>query len=133
MRRPGCHRWSVAGQSPRGVAAVAALLADRLARSGGDPCWPVRDEVQRDAAAKELRRRGREATVLWVGFSTTRKTAIVSIAIRSALNIWYAAGIYPQRTSAHALRVSHIPTAHHIFSALRVFIGPKTVPSLTYP
>jgi hypothetical protein len=64
---------------------------------------------------------------------TTRKTAIGSTAIRSALNMWCAADIYPQRISAHALRVNYIPAAHHIFSALRVFVAPKAMPSLTYP
>jgi hypothetical protein len=71
--------------------------------------------------------------VLALDAFTTRKTAIGSTATRSAPNMWCAAGIYLQRTCAYALRVSHIPAAHHIFSALRVYVGPDGVPSPNLP
>jgi hypothetical protein len=64
---------------------------------------------------------------------TTRKTAIGSTTTRSAPNTWCAAGIYPHRTYAHSLRVSHIPAAHHIFGALWVYVGPEGVPSPNLP
>jgi hypothetical protein len=64
---------------------------------------------------------------------TTRKTAIGSTAIRSALNMWYVACIYPQCTCAHALRVCDLPAAHHIFGALRVFVRLEGVPSPNLP
>jgi hypothetical protein len=47
--------------------------------------------------------------------------------------MWCATGIYPQRTCAHALRVCDLPAAHHIFSALWVFVGLEGVPSPNLP
>jgi hypothetical protein len=62
-----CRRRSVTGQSPCGMTGVAALLANRPSRGGSGPCRPVREAVQRAAAARELWRRGKKATVVWAG------------------------------------------------------------------